>query len=537
MKKKITCLIVALFAFAVTAISLFTSEIGLNPVPAYGSDFVAAGNGTDIKKAASVNDKSITVNTTFYDADLDEIGIDLKANNYVVWSNDEDSPIRGISDLAIYTDLGTYGVYRDYVEAVCYTSYNHLDFIDVQLGKYDDLNTLGMFSFYPTPLGGGGNVKYSVDNDAARYFLMVIMTKTDLHITDVKIYSQCGDEPSGSEDIGEYYSYTSYELENLPENFPFIGNGSYESSISPGSESTFYISSLKGLIDDFRYRLVEYGFTLVDISGDAVKTYTYEKDNPDKTGEDDAYFKLTRTEGIVYDDFVFNENITYSFVPTYWLGPEKTNWPAEQIATYLDNDGYAYIYSDPFIGLENISYTYNPEQPYFAYVNWNTIDENSLSIVLEDTRAYRERLIDLGFILITDTFSPYSSGEPYGLANIKLYSPHLDYYMFIIYQVDGPNKKCSLTFEFRPKNEMSRAEFNEILLEKELPGFAEGNMVFLKEEGYYYVSPLTIKDLNLYAEALEALDIDIGWVNKKQLMSEKIVIDRYENSLIYQVHF
>ena len=61
-------------------------------------------------------------------------------------------------------------------------------------------------------------------------------------------------------------------------------------------------------------------------------------------------------------------------------------------------------------------------------------------------------------------------------------------------------------------------------------------MVFLKEEDYYYASPLTIKDLKLYAEALEEADIDIGWVNKEQLMSEKIVIDRYMNSLIYQVH-
>ena len=531
MKKKVICLTAIASTLAATAMTLLLSINRFNPLPAQGSDFVAIG--TDVKKAAFVNDKSATVNTTFFDTELDETGIDLKANDYVVWSNDEDSPIRGISDLAIYTDLGSYGVYRDYVEVVCYTSYNHLDFIDVQLGKYDDLNTLGMFSFYPTPLGGGGNVKYSVDNDSARYFLMVIMTKIDLHISDVKVYSQCGDEPSGSEDIGEYDSYTEYELENLPQNFPFIGNGSYESSISPGSESTFYISGLKGLIDDFRYRLVEYGFTLVDISGDAVKTYTYEKDNPDKTGEDDAYFKLTRTEGIVYDDFVFDERITYYIDPTYWVGPNKSNWPTEHIASYLGNPGYAYIYSDPFVRLENVHYIIDG---CFVFTSWNTIDEDSLRIVLEDTRAYRERLIDLGFILITDTFSPKSSGEPYGLANIKLYSPHLDYYMFIIYQVDGPNKKCSLTFEFRPKNEMSRTEFNEILLGKELPIFDEGNMVFLKEEDYYYVSPLTIKDLKLYAEALEAMEIDIGWVNKEQLMSEKIVIDRYMNSLIYQVH-
>ena len=532
MKKKIICLVTAVSTLAATAMTLFLSKASFNPLPAQGSGFVVSG--TDVKKAASVNDKSVTVNTTFYDTQLDETGIDLKANDYVVWSNDEDSPIRGISDLAIYTDLGTYGVYRDYVEVVCYTSYNHLDFIDVQLGKYDDLNTLGMFSFYPTPLGGGGNVKYSVDNVTARYFLMVIMTKMDLHITDVKVYSKCGDEPTGSEVVGEYNSYTNYELENLPENFPFIGNGSYESSISPGSESTFYISGLKGLIDDFRYRLVEYGFTLVDISGDAVKTYTYEKDNPDKTGDDDAYFKLTRTEGIVYDDFVFNESITYSFVPTYWLGPEKSNWPTEYIATNLENPGYAYIYSDPFVRLENVHYIIDG---CFVFTSWNTIDEASLRIVLEDTRAYRERLIDLGFILITDTFSPKSSGEPYGLANIKLYSPHLDYYMFIIYQVDGPNKKCSLTFEFRPKNEMSRTEFNEILLQKELPGFAEGNMVFLKEEDYYHASPLTIKDLTLYFEALVAAEIDVSFVSKEQLLSSKIVIDRYENSLIYQVHF
>ena len=536
MKKNNICLIAIISTFTLTAISLLSNKISPNILPAYGSEFVVATNGTDIKKAASVNDKSITVNTTFYDASLDETGIDLKANDYVVWSNDEDSPIRGISDLSIYTDLASYGVYRDYVEVVCYTSYNHLDFIDIQLGKYDDLNTLGMFSFYPAPLGGG-NVKYSVDNDNARYFLMVIMTKMDLHITDVKVYTECGDEPSGSEDIGVYNSYTGYELENLPANFPFIGNGSYEASISPGSESNFYISGLKGLIDDFRYRLVEYGFTLVDITGDSIKTYTYEKVNPASTSENDAYFKLTRTEGTVYDDFIFDERITYYIDPTYWVGPKQTNWPAKQIATYLGNPGYAYIYSDPLIGLENVSYTYNPEQPYFANVSWNTIDEYSLTIVLEGTRAYRERLIDLGFILITDTFSPKTPGKPYGLANIMLYSPHLDYYMFIIYQCDGPDKYCRVTFEFHKKNEISRIEFNEVLLENNLPAISEGNMVFLKEDNYYYASPLTIKDLTLYFEALVAAEIDVSFVSKEQLLSSKIVIDRYQNSLIYQVHF
>ena len=532
MKKKSLCLITILCAFALTATTLLLSETGLNFLPVHGSDFVTASNGTDIEKAASVNDKAITVNTTFYDASLDETGIDLKANNYVVWSNDDDSPIRGISDLAIYTDL-TYGVYSDKVEAVCYTSYNHLDFIDIQLGKYDDLKTLGMFSFYPTPLGGGGNVKYSVDNDNARYFLMVIMSRIDLHITDVKVYTNCNEPPSGSEDIGEYDSYTQYEQNNLPPDFPFIGNGSYEASISPGSETNFYISGLKGFIDDFRYRLVEYGFTLVDIAGDEVKTYTYQKENPNPASEDEAYFKLVRTEGTTYDDFVFDERITYYIDPTYWLGPTKSNWPTEHIATYLGNPGYAYIYSDPFIRLENVYYIIDG---CFVFTSWNTIDEDSLSIVLEDTRAYRERLIDLGFILITDTFSPKSSGEPYGLANIKLYSPHLDYYMFIIYQVDGPNKKCSLTFEFRPKNEMSRTEFNEILLEKELPEFAEGNMVFLKEDDYYFVSPLTIKDLTSYFEALIAAEIDVSFVNKEQLLSSKIVINRHENTTIYKVH-
>ena len=391
-----------------------------------------------------------------------------------------------------------------------------------------------MFSFYPTPLGGGGNVKYGVQNDNAQYFLMVILSKIDLHITDVKVYTNCGEAPSGSEEIGEYDSYTDYEQENLPLDFPFIGNGSYESMISPGSETNFYISGFKGFIDDFRYRLVEYGFTLVDIAGDSVKTYTYEKVNPASTCEDDAYFKLVRTEGTVYDDFVFDERITYYIDPTYWVGPEnRSNWPSAHIASYLKNDGYAYIFSDPYIEVENVHYMIDG---CFVWSRWNTIDEYSLSIVLESARSYRERLIDLGFILITDTFSPKSSGEPYGLANIRLYSPHLDYYMFIIYQCDGPDKYCSITFEFRPKDKMSRTEFNEILVDKSLPIFAEGDMVFLKEDDYYYASPLTIKDLTSYFEALVEAGIDVSFVNKEQLLSSKIVIDRYQNTLIYQVH-
>ena len=533
-KGKKTALLSALALLAVFfVVAAFIGNHGFRPLPVEGTGFVVNDNGTDVEKEATVNDLDVTVKTTFHDASLDENGILIEENRYVVWSNDADSPIRGISSLVLHTDAGSYSVYNDNVEVVCYSSYHPLDFMDIQFGKYDDLLTLGMFSFYPVPLGGG-NVRYDIDNSNARYFLLVILSKMDIHITDVKIYAPCS-WPSGSEEPGDYVAYTTYEQENLPSGFPFVGNGSYEAIVSPGSEVNFYVSGLKGNIASFRYRLVQYGYVLVDVSNDTLPTYTYQKENPDAAGDDERYFTLRRTEGEAYGDFVFNERITYYATPTYWEGPTQSNWPAKSIASYLEEPSYEFVASDPFIGLENVTYLNNPA--YIAAAEWSKLDEESLSIVLESVRNYRERLIELGFVVVRDTFSPKSPGEPYGLANIRLYSPDLRFSVFMIYQCDGPDKKCTAYFEFNRKTTLDLPSFNSQLIENEIPAIGEGEMRFLDMDGFYYAAPVKFSDLSAYRDVLLQAEVDVGRFDKNELISNKITFVRLDDSLVYRVDY
>ena len=535
MKRKFS--FTAAFAFVCAALvaAIFAYGNASSPLPVEGTGFVSASNGVDVKKEAVVNDKGVAVNTTFFDASFDESGISVEANHYVVWSNDLDSPIRGISSLSLYTDAGSYSIYDSNVEVVCYSSYNHLDFMDIQFGGYQDLLTQGMFSFYPVPLDGG-NVRYDVNNPDARYFLMVILTKMDIHISDVKVYTPCGDEPSDAGVVGEYSAYTSDEQDELPLGFPFVGNGSYETTISPNSEVNFYVSGLKGNIEDFRYRLVQFGYILVDVVDDVRDTYTYQKLNPAATCDDDRYFTLMRTEGDVYDDFVYNERITYYATPTYWDGPSQTNWPAVSIAASLEEPSYEFVASDPFINLNGVSYLNNPT--HFAQAAWyNNPSEQTLSIVLQSVRDYRDRLVELGFLLTRNTFSAYSDGEPYGLANIDLYSPDLRFWVGIIYQYNGSVKSCYATFEFQRSTTIDLPSFNASLTENGIPAISGGDMLFVDEGDFYYASPVRFSDLSAYRDALLEAGVDIGRMNKNELISNKITFTRLNKSLIYRVAF
>ena len=537
-KGKKTALLTTLALLSVFLLAAaFLGNTGFGPLPVEGAGFVVSDNGVDVEKEATVNDKDVTVKTTFHDASLDETGILIEEDRYVVWSNDAASPIRGISSLVLHTDAGSYSVYKDNVEVVCYSSYHPLDFMDVQFGKNADLLTQGMFGFYPVPLGEG-NVRYDINNSNARYFLMVILAKMDIHITDVKIYAPCS-WPSGSEEPGEYVAYTPYEQENLPSGFPFVGNGSYETTIAPGSEVNFYVCGLKGNIASFRYRLVQFGYVLVDISNDTLPTYTYQKRNPDATGDDDRYFTLRRTEGEAYDDFVYNERITYYATPTYWEGPTpQSNWPAESIASYLEEPSYEFVASDPYIGLDNVNYLGSQRT---VWADWMGLEDASFSIVLEAVRNYRDRLIELGFILVRDTFSPKSPGEPYGVANIRLYSPDLRFEVYMIYQCDWnedrEKTKCRAYFEFNRIETVDRSSFNSQLIENEIPAIIQGEMLFLDMDGFYYASPVKFSDLSAYRDVLLEAEIDVGRFDKNELISNKITFVRMNDSLVYRVDY
>ena len=534
MKKKLSILLASLASISVLVTSFLLMNENMMFSPIGGKAFELDQNGIDVKKEAVVTNKSgASVNTTFFDATLDDDGIFIESNNYVIWSNDEDSPIRGIDSVSIYTDLGSSYV-KDYIDVVIYTSFNHLNFEDIQFGKYDDLNTQGMLNYYYSSLGVG-NFKCDISEENARYFLMVICSKIDVHITDVTITSICEDEPSGSEVIGEFDHYRADELEVLPNDFPFIGNGAYESLAIPEYSVDFYISGLKGNVYNFRYSLVEYGYSLVDVSEDIHNTYTYQKPNPDSASVDDKYFTLRITEGDEYDDFVFNENIKYYAYAEAEKRPDYKNntWPSESIGEDVGNDGYQSIASDPCIPVNGFTYLYNGGM---AHARFENKDEETLQAILNSYKTYKTRFEDLGFILTYESNYDHSK-EPYiDTINIELYAPKLDYRLLFIYEYTPKYDRCDVTFEFRRCTAMDVTAFNEELAEESIPGITTESMKFV-ENNPYYSSPIKVSDLYTYADVLKENEITVTSVNKYGLVSDKITFTRYKNSLNYKISF
>ena len=534
MKKKLSILLASLTSFSVLVASFLLMSENMMFSPIRGKAFELDQNGINVKKEAVVTNKSgASVNTTFFDATLDDDGIFIESNNYVIWSNDEDSPIRGIDSVSIYTDLGSSYV-KDYIDVVIYTSFNHLKFEDIQFGKYDDLNTQGMLSYSYSPLGVG-NFKCDISEGNARYFLMVICSKIDVHILDVTVTSKCAEEPTGSEAPGEFNHYREDELAILPNDFPFIGNGAYESFPVSGYSVDFYISGLKGKVNEFRYSLVEYGYSLVEVSEDKHNTYTYQKPNPESTYEDDEYFTLTITEGDEYDDFVFNENIKYYAYPEAEKRPDYKNnsWPSKKIGEYVGNAGYQSIASDPCIPVNGFTYIYDKGM---ASAEFKDLDKETMQTILDGYKDYKTRFEDLGFILTYVTDYDHSK-EPYISAiNMELYAPNLDYRLYFIYQYTYSSNKCGVTFEFRRCTAMDVTAFNEELAEESIPGITTESMKFV-ENNPYYSSPIKVSDLYTYADVLKENEITVTSVNKYGLVSDKITFTRYKNSLNYKISF
>ena len=503
--------------------------------PIRGKAFELDQNGINVKKEAVVTNKSgASVNTTFFDATLDDNGIFIESNNYVIWSNDLDSPIRGIDSVSIYTDLGSIYSVKDYIDVVIYTSFNYLVFEDIQFGKYDDLITHGMYMYNYSSLGVG-NFKCDISEGNARYFLMVICSKIDVHILDVTVTSKCAEEPTGSEAPGEFNHYREDELAILPNDFPFIGNGAYESFPVSGYSVDFYISGLKGKVNEFRYSLVEYGYSLVEVSEDKHNTYTYQKPNPESTYEDDEYFTLTITEGDEYDDFVFNENIKYYAYPEAEKRPDYKNnsWPSKKIGEYVGNAGYQSIASDPCIPVNGFTYIYDKGM---ASAEFKDLDKETMQTILDGYKDYKTRFEDLGFILTYVTDYDHSK-EPYISAiNMELYAPKLDYRLFFIYQYSSKLNICDITFEFRRCTAMDVTAFNIELAKESIPAITTGSMKFV-EDNPYYSSPIKVSDLYAYAEALKESEITVTSVNKYGLVSDKITFTRYKNSLNYKISF
>ncbi len=223
-------------------------------------------NNNNIGYQAIVNSDNL-INTTIENASLVDSAICSKYNDYIAWSNDEDSPIRGISSISL-SYLGDYQTGSFYF----YFSYNYLTLDNILSGKYVDLEFVQL-----NPTSDISNIlTFDVNKLDHRYFLMIhFVAYEPLYFDGLSIETPCDEEPS-AKSIGEITEYKSDLQEALPSHVPFIGNGSYIEIESTETESARAIKCVQSgsVYSTFVNSLINQGY--IHSFNDANKHY-YQK--------------------------------------------------------------------------------------------------------------------------------------------------------------------------------------------------------------------------------------------------------------------
>lgn len=178
----------------------------------------------DISQQVMLKSGKYHVNTTIKGATLENDGIHIAANSYAVWTNDEDSPIRGINSIEINFNRRLENLFVPQF----YGSYNPLNLQDILDGYYHDL-TFSNFTTYSLSEEYLYKFQSGLNLGDSRYFLAVIPAgSSELVIENFTISTPCGEEITRDDtSIGTFPSeYPTEVKESMPELSNF-GNGSY----------------------------------------------------------------------------------------------------------------------------------------------------------------------------------------------------------------------------------------------------------------------------------------------------------------------
>lgn len=295
---------------------------------------------TDVYTAAMLSNMKNTVNIKISGVSQVNEQIVAEKENYFFISNLEDSPIRGISQLQLYGQALNTSSASIYVNA--YFSYNPLNINDILDGKYQDLvvKTLvnnvysdAMSAFY-NPISVNGSLN-------ARYFLLAIGTiGDDVSLMGLMVNTPCEDEPV-EVPVGEYpHSYGEEIDAILPDDFPFIGNGSFVYQFMSAYGMGYDIWGLQrsGKHDEFYYdTLVSNGYQLV--------TQLQGYDCYQKFHHDDLYTTVLdigyryQFDGYEIMDIIVLGDLTNLVA--------KAEWPATEIDTFFSATTFTDIISSP----------------------------------------------------------------------------------------------------------------------------------------------------------------------------------------------
>ncbi len=283
-----------------------TNSIGTGPIQQLNVN-------ENIYYSASVNGGNNTINTTIQNASLTNDIVKASANSYIVWSNNNESPIRGISSISLsYTNSETApsGTYYFYF------SYNHLTLDDILDGCYYDLEVL-RFNHVEE---NNKVITFDVNKLNHRYFLLVYgASNSDAYYNGLSVTTPCADEPyRDNKSVGLFSDYDSNLRSQLPNHVPFIGNGSYFNFDIGGSPTSIGILCLQreSVFDHFVNQLISNGYIMANAVSS--KKY-YQKD----VGNGLFYTISVQPNMIVLDDLYVG--LIVFLGEQSWMGSELAN--------------------------------------------------------------------------------------------------------------------------------------------------------------------------------------------------------------------
>ena len=357
MKKSLTLVFATAF-LATGALTAFALRKGENiqfagngyQKSAFALDVSTRGSSDpDVKYSADVygvkTERTTKVSTTFKRGALSNEKVVVDSHDYVIWQNDSDAPIRGISEL-------TFGIENFKVsnfELFMYFSYNHLNLTDILDGKYSDLSTyyaMGGFSY------SDESVTFTVNQPQARYFLALIMNQTSSskNITGGSIKTPCDDEPEEVADVGEYVMPDSQKAP-LPADFPLLPNGSYFYQ-GNGPMASFFAVQRLTYLETLTQAFDTNGYQSVGAMGGG---YIYQKET-ETEGKYKTIVFVPSSSGVGSGDLYFFQYMYYGLQD--YMGSDGS-WPTDKIAQDITDEDVLAAFVAPDFSETSITPSYS----------------------------------------------------------------------------------------------------------------------------------------------------------------------------------
>ena len=426
-------LLLALSLLAVTAkdIKIIEKQIGSGRSGLIATKAEVNNNG-DISKKVMLKSGKNYVNTTIKGALLENNEVVITSNKYAIWTNDEDSPIRGINELSFVCNRKLDDNYLPQF----YGSYNPLNLSDIMNGRYQDLHFVKFSSF------SSGDNDYRFHNlplTDCRYFLAVIPAGyRELTIRDFLISTPCGDEVHRDDESVGYFAkdYPQAVKDYFPD-LSFVNNGSYTYETYDGDGTCLtYLQPIDTYNNILIQGLIDHGFTMT-YSESEYNNYYYQKEIDDSG----IYTTYTIGNKREYGDDLVAFDVYKNFHPL--LEPSSI-WPSDKINLFFEDEAFKTITAhNPNIFAEGTDYiVYNFTEGKYKWVSVNLCDsltftEEEIATAIANCKAYAKYLVGCGYVVDS---SATKEGTNYYYSEVNLQDEHGSHTIYFYFSAKNNGK-------------------------------------------------------------------------------------------------